>query len=725
MNDLTIVITYYNSEEYITECINSLKKQRNQNFNVVIVNDGSKDNSEELLNEALKNYNKKIDIVNLDENHGHAYARNIGIQHVETPYFMFLDSDDQLASYAINFYLNKLNGLDGLIGPIYKFTLKQPQYVDLNKVKVEYLTGKDNPNSFLRKNTACNIIFKTSIVNAHHIKFDESLKTYIDRSFLIDYVRYVNRFVRIFNFPFYYRGEVYHPFETEMLSEQDFDSLFEEYVESYLKQVEQSDNKQIRDFLDHKMLSKIKRDFDPERRDIKQRYSRHEQTLRKLAHHIKRPLLKEGYGLFKVEMGLLMFDKPKAAFSLNKGRAALRHVKNIVTNSKNKNRSMYKLKDKPENVSNTTILFETFGGKNYSDSPKYIYEYMIKRYPEYNYIWVFKNPDENIIPGNAKKVEKGSKAYYEAYSDAHYWVTNARTPLYLSKKDNQTYIQTWHGTPLKRLANDMKVVRMPGTTTPAYKRNFHEETSRWDYLISPNRYSTEIFESAFWIDRERILEIGYPRNDVLVNRIDDTEYKNHIRDMLNIPIDKKVILYAPTWRDDEFIKKGQYLFDLRINLENMQKKLGDEYVILLRMHYLIANALNLEGYEDFAIDVSNYDDISELYLISDALITDYSSVMFDFGILKRPQFFFAYDIDKYDKGLRGFYMDYKNDLPGPIYTDPFELADGLEQIDQVSEEYKSNINDFYNRFCSIENGKASEYIGELIHEDIENKKINN
>lgn len=137
-------------------------------------------------------------------------------------------------------------------------------------------------------------------------------------------------------------------------------------------------------------------------------------------------------------------------------------------------------------------------------------------------------------------------------------------------------------------------------------------------------------------------------------------------------------MYAPTWRDDEFVKKGQYLFDLKINLENLQKELGENYVILLRMHYLIANALDLNGYEDFAIDVSNYSDISELYLISDALITDYSSVMFDFGILKRPQYFFAYDIEKYDKGLRGFYMDYMNDLPGEIITDEFKLAEELK-----------------------------------------------
>ena len=120
------------------------------------------------------------------------------------------------------------------------------------------------------------------------------------------------------------------------------------------------------------------------------------------------------------------------------------------------------------------------------------------------------------------------------------------------------------------------------------------------------------------------------------------------------------------------------------------------------MHYLIANALDLHGYDDFAIDVSNYNDISELYLISDALVTDYSSVMFDFGILKRPQFFFAYDIEKYDKGLRGFYMDYMNDLPGEIITDEFKLAEELKQIDQHKVKYQDKIESFYNDFCSIE-----------------------
>ena len=175
-------------------------------------------------------------------------------------------------------------------------------------------------------------------------------------------------------------------------------------------------------------------------------------------------------------------------------------------------------------------------------------------------------------------------------------------------------------------------------------------------------------------------------------------------------------MYAPTWRDDEFVKKGKYLFDLKIDLDNLQQKLGDDYVVLLRMHYLISNALDLRGYEDFAIDVSNYSDISELYLISDCLITDYSSVMFDFGVLKRPQIFFAYDLDKYDQDLRGFYLDFHNDLPGPIYKDAYQLADDLQNLDKITNDYQGKIDKFYNDFCSIENGKASKAISDLITE---------
>lgn len=716
MNKLSIIITYYNNEEHILDCIESMKKQRNQNFDLIIVDDGSTDSSANLIKEATRDYDKSITHIKLEENTGHAHARNKALEKVNTQYLMFLDADDQLASYAVEYYLSKVNGLDGLIAPIHKFTLNKPQYVDKDKIRIEYLTQKSNPNSFLRKNTACNILFKTGIIKAHNIRFSENLKIYTDASFILDYINYAERFVRLFDFPFYYRGEVYDPFEGNTLSDQDFILTFEDYVNSYIDSVKRTNNKAVLSFLTHKMKLEIKNGFDPSLRDIELRYNMLEKPLVKIVKTIKWDLLKDAKLLYNLEILFLSMNAVENAKYVNNLRSVSRHVKNIVQNNKMKNRSKYKLFDKEDSVDSNTIVFESFGGKNYSDSPKYIYEYMQKNYPKLNYIWVFNNPDKNVIIGNAEKVKKGSKEYYDAYSKAKFWVSNARLPLYLNKKENQIYIQTWHGTPLKRLANDMKVVRMPGTTTANYKKNFYAETSRWDYLVSPNRYSTNIFKTAFWMDGERTWEIGYPRNDVLVNRSDDQEYINQIKKDLNLPEGKKVIMYAPTWRDDEFVKKGQYLFDLKINLENLQKELGENYVILLRMHYLIANALDLNGYEDFAIDVSNYSDISELYLISDALITDYSSVMFDFGILKRPQYFFAYDIEKYDKGLRGFYMDYMNDLPGEIITDEFKLAEELKNIDEHKEKYKDKIEKFYDKFCSLEKGQSSKFIGDYIHE---------
>lgn len=715
MNKLSIIITYYNNEEHILDCIGSIKKQRNQNFDLIIVDDGSTDSSANLIKDSISDYDKSITYIKLEYNSGHAYARNKALEKVNTQYLMFLDADDQLASYAVEYYLSKVNGLDGLIAPIHKFTINKPQYVDKDKIRIEYLTQKSNPNSFLRKNTACNILFKTAIIKAHNIRFNENLKIYTDASFILDYINYAERFVRLFDFPFYYRGEIYDPFEGNTLSDQDFILTFEDYVNSYIDSVKRTNNKKVLNFLTHKMKLEIKNGFDPSLRDIELRYNMLEKPLVKIVKTIKWDLLKDSKLLYNLEILFLSMNAVENAKYVNNLRSVSRHVKNIVQNNKMKNRSKYQLLDKEESVDSNTIVFESFGGKNYSDSPKYIYEYMQKNYPKLNYIWVFNNPDKNVIIGNAEKVKKGTKEYYDAYSKAKFWVSNARLPLYLNKKENQIYIQTWHGTPLKRLANDMKVVRMPGTTTANYKKNFYAETSRWDYLVSPNRYSTNIFKTAFWMDEERTWEIGYPRNDILVNRSNDQEYINQIKKDLNLPEDKKVIMYAPTWRDDEFVKKGQYLFDLKINLENLQKELGENYVILLRMHYLIANALDLNGYEDFAIDVSNYSDISELYLISDALITDYSSVMFDFGILKRPQYFFAYDIEKYDKGLRGFYMDYMNDLPGEIITDEFKLAEELKNIDEHKEKYKEKIEKFYEKFCSLEKGQSSKFIGDYIN----------
>ncbi|MDT3161271.1 teichoic acid glycerol-phosphate transferase TarF [Staphylococcus aureus] len=358
------------------------------------------------------------------------------------------------------------------------------------------------------------------------------------------------------------------------------------------------------------------------------------------------------------------------------------------------------------------IYFESFHGKQYSDNPKALYEYLTE-HSDAQLIWGVKKGYEHIFQQhNVPYVTKFSMKWFLAMPRAKAWMINTRAPDWLYKSPRTTYLQTWHGTPLKKIGLDISNVKMLGTNTQNYQDGFKKESQRWDYLVSPNPYSTSIFQHAFHVSRDKILETGYPRNDKLSHKRNDTEYINGIKTRLNIPLDKKVIMYAPTWRDDEAIREGSYQFNVNFDIEALRQALDDDYVILLRMHYLVVT--RIDEHDDFVKDVSDYEDISDLYLISDALVTDYSSVMFDFGVLKRPQIFYAYDLDKYGDELRGFYMDYKKELPGPIVENQTALIDALKQIDETANEYIEARTVFYQKFCSLEDGYASQRICQTI-----------
>jgi CDP-glycerol glycerophosphotransferase len=203
--------------------------------------------------------------------------------------------------------------------------------------------------------------------------------------------------------------------------------------------------------------------------------------------------------------------------------------------------------------------------------------------------------------------------------------------------------------------------------------------------------------------------VGYPRNDILYHP-NKKELIKSIKQRIGLPLDKKVILYAPTWRDDEYYESGKYKFKLKLDLMKMKELLGSEYVILLRMHYFIADKIATEGLEGFAYNLSSYDDIAELYLISDVLITDYSSVLFDYAHLRRPMLFFTYDLEKYRDTLRGFYINMEEDLPGPLLKTTDEIIYSIQNLSQIESNYKEKYDEFYQRFCSWDQGNASELV---------------
>lgn len=363
------------------------------------------------------------------------------------------------------------------------------------------------------------------------------------------------------------------------------------------------------------------------------------------------------------------------------------------------------------------ILFESSNGRNYTGNPRYVYEEIMNQGldNEFKCVWALINPREQEIPGNGIKVKRSffKFLYYAIVSGT--WIFDSRHLYYLRKNKKTKYIQTWHGTPLKKLGLDMDYIDMSGNQDIGkYHEEFIKNSSKWQYLISQNNYSSEIFRRAFAFNGE-MLEIGYPRNDILINNNNEEEI-NRIKTKFNIPKDKKIILYAPTWRDNEYYESGKYKFATEMDFDQMNKELGDEYVLIVKFHYLVKENIDWSKYGGFIIECDADWDIQELYLISDMMITDYSSVMFDYSILKRPMIFFTYDLENYKNNLRDFYFDMFEEVPGPICRTNDELIGFIKNYSD--EGYKSEFGEKYKKwnekFNPFDDGNASKKIIELI-----------
>jgi CDP-glycerol glycerophosphotransferase (TagB/SpsB family) len=365
-----------------------------------------------------------------------------------------------------------------------------------------------------------------------------------------------------------------------------------------------------------------------------------------------------------------------------------------------------------EPLNNKMVFFESFLGKNYSGNPKYIYEQMLRmpEFKDFTFVWSYNGNNQEEISGNPLIVNRDSEDYYRYLARSKYWVSNIIFPVH-KKREGNVYLQTWHGTPLKKLGFDIEI---EGPETLA-RENFYIESRNWDYLVAANPYSSEIFRRAFKFENEMV-EYGYPANDIfyqdkkaLVKTTQDVKAK------LGIPSSKKVILYAPTWRDDEMVGSWEHTFELKFDVNKFFEKLNEEYVLVLRMHHLVGDSLVIEEkHKSFVYDCSKYDDIQELYTIADILITDYSSVFFDYANSLKPILFYAYDFEKYKNNIRGFYLDMEHDLPGPLIKDEYDLLNSIIDIDEIQVQYRENYQTFYNKFCSLENGKASKKVIEEV-----------
>lgn len=320
------------------------------------------------------------------------------------------------------------------------------------------------------------------------------------------------------------------------------------------------------------------------------------------------------------------------------------------------------------------ILFNSFAGRKYDDSPKAIFEEMRKdpRFKGYRLVWAFHQPEKYDA---LHKIKTDGLTYFKTALAARVWVTNSSVERGLNFTGKHTlYFNTWHGTPMKKMGSDI------GAGNTAFSNS---GDSHFDVMMSQGHFETGVFSRSFGIPKEKFLEAGLPRNDILANYTE--EQRTTIRSRLGIKQNQTVILYCPTFREYDKDESLGVVMAPPMDLKKWERELGEGYVLLMRAHYEVSKVMKIEDNE-FVRNMTDYPDLNDLYIAADILISDYSSVFFDYSITGKPMLHFCYDYEKYSS-KRGMYFDIREKISGGANED--QVIELIKSIDMAEESKKT------------------------------------
>lgn len=356
-------------------------------------------------------------------------------------------------------------------------------------------------------------------------------------------------------------------------------------------------------------------------------------------------------------------------------------------------------------TNNKRIVFVSFGGRKFDDSPKALYDEVLSRQEFHNWdlIWAFVSPNKFIIP-RGRKVRIDTIDFFITLLSSKVWISNSDIDRGIGLNIKGVIrVETWHGTPLKKIGGDENT----GSMLLNKKYRFTKKDNR-TIRCAQSEYDRNIFMRIFHATQESILLSDLPRNDSLLTY---SELRcNEIKHQLGISKKKKVILYTPTYREYAFNSENQIYLAPPIEIGKWQKNLDKEYVLLFRAHYAVTAALRLEE-NHFVKDVSQYPYLNDLYAISDIMISDYSSTYFDYAILDRPMFCFAYDLEEYEE-KRGLYLDLNTTLPCPVDKDEDTLLKHILEIDY--DKATSRTKQFHARFSPYAGYASSLVVNKIL-----------
>lgn len=362
-----------------------------------------------------------------------------------------------------------------------------------------------------------------------------------------------------------------------------------------------------------------------------------------------------------------------------------------------------------------SVLFCSYGGRNFNDSPKAVFDEICRRkeFQDWRFIWAFVDPDKFNIPRGAK-VKVDTFAFFKALVTSKIWVSNSGMDRGIDLiTDKIVRVETWHGTPLKKIGGEENQNTI-GIKPKDYKGPIDYSAIR----CAQSEFDREIFARVFHASKDSILLSDLPRNDELFNYNEQDCIA--IRKSLGVDKSKKVILYTPTYREYLINDNSQNFIAPPINLERWKVELGEDYVLLVRAHYAVSAALGIIN-NDFVKDVSAYRSLNDLFVISDMMISDYSSTFFDYSILDRPMLCFAYDKDIYEE-KRGLYLDMEKELPCRVCRTEDELLSEIKKQNYVMAAKKANA--FHIKYAPFA-GNASKIVVDTIINKLKNENKNN
>lgn len=372
-----------------------------------------------------------------------------------------------------------------------------------------------------------------------------------------------------------------------------------------------------------------------------------------------------------------------------------------------------------------TILFESRDGQSFTDSPYAMYKQMVRdsRFADYQFYWVYKKEynlkelQSNFTVEEINRavfVERNSQEYAKLLATCQYVITNSTFQSFYLKKEGQTYINTWHGTPLKTMGFDIP-------NNPFASQNVLRNFLMTDYLLSPNAHTSQIFIDSYKLRGlypGQVVESGYPRIDLTLNTPREAVLLKLRLAGIEIDDDKPIVMYTPTWKGSAVGNPSVNVDQLITEINFLKRNCENQYNILVKVHpYVYDKVRHLDILKGYLIP--DCYDANEIMSIVDVLITDYSSIFFDYLVTDKPIIFYAWDKDLYDDE-RGMYIS-EDELPGPVVSTIFEVIDALKHVDEFTAPYRQNYEQMKAQMVSYDDGCATErYIDYIFNQKTRN-----